>query len=112
MVIFDAHNMNAKSIESILHVWYETNRETDDAKNDFYCGIAEDPEARITDHERDDHNGQSITKSVAYKCDSMEIAASVESDMHNIHRFDYGDPIYDANGATERSVYVYLYRKP
>lgn len=112
MEIYDAHNMSAGSIESILLGWYNSNRVADDARNDFYCGIAENPEERIAVHEREDHNGQTIEKSVAYKCDSMEIAASIESDMHNIHNFDIGRPRHVANGATERSVYVYLYRKP
>lgn len=112
MEIYDANGFTAGSVEQILLAWYETNRETDDAHDNFYCGIAENPEERIADHEREDHNGQQIEKSVAYKCDNMGIAADVESHMHDIYNFDYGDPPHDANGATEESVFVYLYRKP
>ena len=112
MEIHEANGLSAGTIVQILLAWYETNRETDDARNRFYCGIAENPDERITDHEREDHNGQRIKKSVAYKCDSIDIAAAVESNMHNIHKFDIGKPRHDANGATPNSVFVYLYRKP
>lgn len=112
MEIYDAKGLTAGSIEEMLLLWYDHNRETDDARDRFYCGIAKDPEKRLTDHESKDHNGQKIEKSVAYKCDRMDIASTVESHMHNVYKFDYGEPPHEANGATEESVFVYLYRKP
>ena len=45
--------------------------------------MAENPEERIKNHECENHNGQSIERSVAYKCDNMDIAATVESHMHD-----------------------------
>ncbi len=112
MEIRDANGLTAGCIEGILLAWYDTNRETDDSRDRFYCGVAENPEERIKDHGRENHNGQSIERSVAYKCDCMDIAATVESHMHDFYGFDYGKPPHKANGATEKSVYVYLYRKP
>ena len=112
MKIFNGKSLTAKVIAEILLAWYDAHRQVDDSHNDFYCGIAEDPEDRISEHETKDHGGREITISVAYECDSMEVAAEVEEIMHRTNGFDWGKTEQVANGATERSRFVYLYRKP
>lgn len=112
MDIFNGRSLTARAIAYILFAWYRSHRQVDDSHNAFYCGIAENPEDRISDHETQDHGGREITISVAYECDSMEIAAEVEEIMHRIYGFDWGKTEQVANGATEKSKFVYLYRKP
>lgn len=89
MIIVEANGMNARCISDQLFMWYNMNRQINDSRDDFYCGIAQNPEERISDHEREDHDGREITIAVAYKCDSMEIAAEVESIMHNLYQIDF-----------------------
>lgn len=112
MEIYNGKSFTAKAIVDILLAWYDAHRQVNDSHNAFYCGIAENPEERISDHETQDHGDCDITISVAYECDSMEVAAEVEEIMHRIYSFDWGETEQVANGATERSKYVYLYKKP
>ena len=111
MNIYKANGHSADSIAQMLEAWYDANRLTDDSKSHFYCGIARDPEERISDHEREDHDGKEIELAIAYECDSKEIAGEVESLMRN-RQFDIGGTRREANGAVEETKYVYLYRKP
>ena len=111
MNIYKANGHSADSVAGMLEAWYNAHRSTDDSKDRFYCGMARDPEERISDHEREDHAGRDIQLAVAYECDSMEIAGEVETLMRQ-RQFDIGMTCREANGAAEDSKYVYLYRKP
>lgn len=111
MYIYQANGLSAGSVSDMLEAWYNAHRLTDDSKSRFYCGIARDPEERISDHEREDHDGKVIQLAVAYECDNMEIAGEVETLMRQ-KQFDIGGACREANGAAEDSKYVYLYRKP
>ena len=111
MNIYKANGQSAGSVVQMLEAWYNAHRSTDDSRSRFYCGIAEDPEKRISDHEREDHGGREIELAVAYECDSMEIAGEVEALMKQ-KQFEIGKPRHEANGAIEDTKYVYLYRMP
>lgn len=111
MNIYKANGQSAGGVVQMLEAWYESNRLTDDSKSRFYCGIASDPDERISDHEREDHDGREIQLAVAYECDSMEIAGEVEAMMKQ-KQFEIGEPRHEANGATKTTKYVYLYRMP
>lgn len=64
-----------------MRIWYVSNRETNDNRIKFYCGITNDPETRKDTHEREDHDGREVEKMLVYECDSVEIATDTESIM-------------------------------
>lgn len=111
MTIRDGKNMNAKTIAELMRFWYEGNRETNDNRKKFYCGIAKDPENRKETHESEDHGGNEIEKMLVYECDNVDIATDTESIMGE-EGLDIGNPRYPGNGADDDSKFVYLYRKP
>lgn len=104
-------NIDAKTIAELMCVWYANNRDTDDNRKKFYCGITNDPETRKDTHKREDHGGREIEKMLVYECDNVDIATETESIMGE-KGFDIGNPRYPGNGAADDSKYVYLYRKP
>lgn len=104
-------NFDANTIAELMRFWYVSNRETDDNRNQFYCGITNDPETRKDTHEREDHDGREIVKMLVYECENVDIAIDTESIMGE-KGFDIGTPRYPGNGADDDSKYVYLYRKP
>lgn len=111
MTIRNGKDMDAKTIARMMRIWYLSKMKIGDRKSRFYCGITNDPQTRMSTHEREDHEGREIEKVVVYECDSVNIAIEVETKMSQ-QGFDIGDPCHDGNGAVEDSKYVYLYRKP
>lgn len=111
MTIRNGRNIDAKTIVEFMRLWYISNREANDNRNKFYCGITNDPETRKDTHEREDHDGKEIEKMLVYECDNVDVATDTESIMGR-NGFDIGNPRYPGNGAADDSKYVYLYRKP
>lgn len=111
MTIRNGRNIDAKTIAEFMRLWYISNRETNDNRKIFYCGITNDPETRKGTHEREDHDGEEIEKMLVYECDNVDVAADTESIMER-EGFDIGKPRHPGNGADVDSKYVYLYRKP
>ena len=72
--------------------WYER-------KSNFYCGITNDLERRMNEH--------NVSQYFHVTCDSFETAKQVESLLYQ-EGFDTGGQL--GNGQ-EDTVYVYMYRK-
>ena len=77
MTIRNGRNIDAKTIAEFMRLWYISNRETNDNRKIFYCGITNDPETRKGTHEREDHDGEEIEKMLVYECDNVDVAADI-----------------------------------
>lgn len=99
------------SIVKELMKWYDENKSSSDKHSSYYCGIAKDPVERKGQHESQDHDGKAIKKMIAIKCKDLTTSGNVEEKI-GAAGFDIGDPNHWANGGTEDSIWVYLYKKP
>ena len=99
------------SIVKELKKWYDENKTYSDKPSSYYCGIAKDPDERKGQHESKDHDGKQIKKMIAIKCRDLQTSGNVEGMMGSAG-FDIGNSNHWANGGTEDSTWVYLYKKP
>lgn len=88
-----------KALE-VFNAAYKAAHQANDTKKSFYCGITHDLDERQKGHK----NPNYVT---TVKCDSFKTAKELEQMLHD-NGFDTGEQV--GNG-TEKSVFVYMYRK-
>ena len=81
---------------------YKSHRHPEDTKDNFYCGITNDPERRKGS---DEHNVESYL--VLLECQDGDTAKDLERMLNDAH-FNVGN---EAGHGTDESVFVYMYRR-
>lgn len=105
--IIDCQNLSAEEIVQILEMNWQSKCKTTN-RSAYYCGIAQDPNKRLQDHERDDWSVKEII--AVADCGTQENAAAVEGLMSS-KGFDVGDTDKPGNGGGKHSTFVYLVHK-
>lgn len=107
--MIDFVNDSVELIVSSLSNFYYSNYRHGDSKNCFYCGITNDVNRRLQEHEEE--YGESISVYISGDCGTYEKSSAVERQMKDLG-FDIGNPNQIGQGGDENSIYIYLFRKP
>lgn len=107
--ILDGTQYSAEVIAELMDDHFMANHRLGEVgKSQCYCGIASDMYQNRSRHENED--GRQIEYTCVFKCKDALTAGLVEQIMKD-KGYDIGDTDTFANGGSESSVFVYMYKK-
>ena len=98
----DGTKFTAEQIKDLIDNSYRNHHETNENRDNYYCGITNDVAQNRSRH--------GVPHQICVKCKDAETAAEVESKLGDMG-FDIGDPRYEGNGGADDSDFVYMCHK-
>lgn len=109
-IYVDGRDKNFTQLKDLVVSNYQIHlHEQNVPRSEFYIGISNDADVRLTEHE--ENEDITISKVLVVLCDSNELAVKVEEELGKpTNGFDNGNPTVISHGKPE-SRYIYLYKR-